>query len=213
MRLGAREREQVPDRDGDVDLMLALRRGDDAAFDVLFARWGGRLLGYLQRMVSDAATAEELVQEAFLRVYRARERYEAESRFSTWLYRIATNLALNELRRPSRKRPHTSRDDEESTLVLVSSAPGPEASAQARLDASELIQELDALPERQRVALWLTAVEGHSYAEVAEILEATVKSVKSLVHRGRSSLVLLREEREAGDASEGRDKRQTGEIR
>ena len=97
------------ERDEDIELMLALGRGDDAAFDVLFSRWGGRLVGYLQRMVSDRATAEELAQEAFLRVYRAREGYAAASRFSTWLYRIATNLALNELRRPARRRPLSSR--------------------------------------------------------------------------------------------------------
>lgn len=180
--------------------MLALGRGDEAAFDVLFTRWGGRLLGYLQRMVSDAATAEELTQEAFIRVYRARERYEAESKFSTWLYRIATNLALNELRRPNRKRPHSSRDDEDTKLVLVSPAPRPDASADARLAASDLLTELDALPERQRVALWLTAVEGHSYAEVAQTLDATEKSVKSLVHRGRAALVASRKQRESEEA-------------
>ena len=161
------------------------------------------MLGFVQRMVSDAGTAEELVQEAFLRVYRARERYAPESRFSTWLYRIATNLALNELRRPNRKRPHTSRDDEEATLVLVSPAPSPEASAQARLAASDLLDELEVLPERQRIALWLTAVEGHSYAEVAEILDTTDKSVKSLVHRGRAALVAARSKRECA----------TGELR
>ncbi len=175
-------------RDEDVELMLALGRGDDAAFDVLFDRWGGRLLGYLQGMVSDFATAEELVQEAFLRVYRARERYEAESRFSTWLYRIATNLALNELRRPRRKRPHASTDDEEAPLTLVSSGPGPESSAEARLAVSDLTAELERLPQRQRMALWLSAVEGQSYAEVAEALGTTDKSVKSLVHRARSTL-------------------------
>ncbi len=168
--------------------MPALGRGDERAFDVLFARWGGRLLGYLQRMVSDSATAEELVQEAFLRVYRARERYRADSRFSTWLYRIATNLALNELRRPRRSRPHTSTDDEESPLTLVSSGPGPEASAEARLAVSDLTTELERLPERQRMALWLSAVEGQSYAEVAQALGTTDKSVKSLVHRARSTL-------------------------
>ncbi|MFP6630520.1 MAG: sigma-70 family RNA polymerase sigma factor [Myxococcota bacterium] len=174
--------------DEDIELMLALGRGDDAAFDVLFSRWGGRLVGYLQRMVSDLATAEELAQEAFLRVYRAREGYAAASRFSTWLYRIATNLALNELRRPARRRPHASTDDEEAPLTLVSPGPGPESSAEARLAVGDLSTELERLPERQRMALWLSAVEGQSYAEVAEALGTTDKSVKSLVHRARSTL-------------------------
>jgi RNA polymerase sigma-70 factor (ECF subfamily) len=181
--------------------MLAVGRGDEAAFELLFERWGGRLLGYLQRIVSDVATAEDLVQEAFLRVYGARERYEAEARFSTWLYRIATNLALNELRRPSRKRPHASRDDDRVPLVLVSPAPTPEASAHARLAAGELLGDLAGLPERQRVSLWLTAVEGRSYADVAEVLETTVESVKALVHRARAALVAAREAREAGEVA------------
>lgn len=176
------------ERDEDIELMLALGRGDDAAFDVLFSRWGGRLVGYLQRMVSDRATAEELAQEAFLRVYRAREGYAAASRFSTWLYRIATNLALNELRRPARRRPHASTDDEEAPLTLVSPGPGPESSAEARLAVGDLSTEIERLPERQRMALWLSAVEGQSYAEVAEVLGTTDKSVKSLVHRARSTL-------------------------
>ena len=84
-------------------LMLAFQSGEPAAFDALFRRWAAPLLRYLERMVRDAGTAEELVQEVFLRVYRARERYAPDARFSTWLYRIATNLALNELRRPRRR--------------------------------------------------------------------------------------------------------------
>jgi len=189
---GARARGQEGsrgcERDEDVELMLALGRGDDAAFDILFSRWGGRLVAYLQRMVSDVATAEELAQEAFLRVYRAREGYEAASRFSTWLYRIATNLALNELRRPGRRRLHASTDDEGAPLTLVSSAPGPDSSTEARLAVGDLSRELERLPERQRMALWLSAVEGQSYAEVALALGTTDKSVKSLVHRARSTL-------------------------
>ena len=168
--------------------MLALGRGDDAAFDLLFSRWASRLFGYLRRMVSDSATAEELVQEAFLRVYRARESYQADSRFSTWLYRIGTNLALNELRRPARKRPHASTDDDQAPILLVAGGSGPESLAQARLTVSELSKELERLPERQRMALWLSAVEGQSYAEVAEALGTSGKSVKSLVHRARVTL-------------------------
>ena len=168
--------------------MLSLGRGELSAFDVLFERWGARLQRYLERLVSDSATAEELVQEAFLRVYRAREGYLAGSRFSTWLYRIATNLALNELRRPRRRRPHSSTDSAELPVPLVAGGSGPESLAHARLSAGQLERELAQLPERQRVALWLCAVEGHSYAEVARTLETTEGSVKSLVHRARVSL-------------------------
>src|SRR5262249_14428341 len=103
--------------DEDARLMLAFRSGDAAAFEALFRRWSAPLLRYLERMLRDATAAEDLVQEVFLRVHRARERYAAEARFSTWLYRIATNLALNELRRPRRRSPHRSSDHAEAPAL------------------------------------------------------------------------------------------------
>jgi RNA polymerase sigma-70 factor (ECF subfamily) len=184
--------------DEDVRLMLAFRSGDAAAFDALFRRWSGPLLRYLDRMVRNPATAEELVQETFLRVHRARDRYAPEARFSTWLYRIATNLALNELRRPRHRSPHRSTDDEDAS-PLPDAAPGPDAVVEARRLGRTAVMELAKLPEKQRAALCLTAVEGLSYAEVAEALEVTEKAVKSLVHRARSALAKrladVREER------------------
>jgi RNA polymerase sigma-70 factor (ECF subfamily) len=173
--------------DEDVRLMLAFCEGDTAAFEVLFRRWSGPLLRYLERMVRDLGTAEELVQEAFLRVHRARHRYVPEARFSTWLYRIATNLALNELRRPRRRSPHPSTDDP-GAPPLPAELPETEAVVDARRLGREIWQELGRLPEKQRAALCLAAVEGLSYAEVAEALEVTEKAVKSLVHRARSTL-------------------------
>lgn len=171
--------------DPDVVLMLSFRDGDEAAFDQLFERWAGPLLRYMERMVGDAATAEELVQEAFFRVHKARSRYEPRARFSTWLYRIATNLALNELKRPRRRHFH----EEEENVGLVSQGPSSESEMDARKKGTAVEQALADLPERQRMALWLSAAEGHSYAEVASVLEITEKAVKALVHRGRTSLV------------------------
>jgi RNA polymerase sigma-70 factor (ECF subfamily) len=169
--------------------MLAFAAGDEAAFEALFDRWSAPLLRFLERMVKDRATAEELVQEAFLRVYRARGGYQPRARFSTWLYRIAGNLALNELRRPRRARPHASVDDEVGpALELIEGGAPPDELAHARLVSASLEDALDELPERQRMALLLSAVEGLSYAEVAEALETTPASVKSLVHRARSTL-------------------------
>lgn len=173
--------------DEDVRLMLAFREGEAAAFDALFRRWSGPLLRYLERMVRDLATAEDLVQEVFLRVHRARDRYTAEARFSTWLYRIATNLALNELRRPRRRAVHRSMEDE-AAVPLASADPATENVVDARRMAEAAWSELGKLPEKQRAALCLSAVEGLSYAEVAEALEVTEKAVKSLVHRARSAL-------------------------
>jgi RNA polymerase sigma-70 factor (ECF subfamily) len=170
--------------------MLALRAGDESAFDALFRRWSGPLLRYLERMLRDAASAEELVQEAFLRLYRARERYEPEARFSTWLFTIANRLALNELRRPHRRSPHESSDDDAAgaPLALAAEQAGVDEVVHARRLGDAVERALAALPERQRAALWLTAVEGLSYAEVAASLETTEKSVKALVHRARSAL-------------------------
>jgi RNA polymerase sigma-70 factor (ECF subfamily) len=171
--------------DSDVQRMLAFSAGDDSAFDELFRRWAGPLVRYLERMVGDMATAEELVQETFLRVYNARKRYEPRARFSTWLYRIGTNLALNELKRPRRRSHH----DGEIVEEIRSDATPTDDLVGARRTGSEVQRELATLPERQRMALWLSAVEGHSYAEIANILDTTEKSVKALVHRGRTALV------------------------
>jgi len=175
----------VEPMDPDVELMLAFREGDEAAFDQLFRRWAGPLLRYLERMLGDSAMAEELVQETFFRVHRARQRYEARARFSTWLYRIATNLALNELKRPRRRHVH----EEEDQVVLRGSGPEVDEEVATRRLGVRVESELEKLPERQRMALWLSAAEGHSYAEVASILDTTEKSVKALVHRARAALV------------------------
>ena len=171
--------------DADADLMLAFAAGDESAFDGLFRRWASPLLRYLERMVGDTATAEELVQETFLRVHGARGRYEPRARFSTWLYRIATRLALNELRRPRRRHPHA----EDVVVDLPAPTHGSDEIADSRRASFALERELARLPERQRVALWLAAAEGRSYAEVAAVLDTSELSVKSLVHRGRARLV------------------------
>jgi RNA polymerase sigma-70 factor (ECF subfamily) len=173
--------------DSDVQRMLEFCAGDDSAFDPLFDRWAQPLLHFLERMVHDKATAEELVQEAFLRVHRARERYRPEAKFSTWLYRIGTNLALNELRRPQRRNRHTSSNS--PALQLVSKAPAPDDLVESLRRGERVGRELERLPDRQRAALWLSAVEGMSYADVASALETTEKSVKALVHRARVALV------------------------
>jgi RNA polymerase sigma-70 factor (ECF subfamily) len=184
--------------DPDVRLMLAFQAGDEAALSELYGRWAGPLLRYLERMVRSRAVAEELVQDAFIRVYGAKQRYSPNAQFSTWLFRIGRNLALNELDRAHRRLPHIStnkmtegRGEQEGVtpaLVLVSSAPNAESMLDHKRAASRLEAELAELPERQRSALWLAVVEGHSYEEIAEVLETSISSVKSLVHRARASL-------------------------
>jgi len=180
----------VQAEDEDVRLMLALRAGDGAAFDALFARWSAPLLRYLERVVRDPGVAEELAQEVFLRVYRARERYQPDARFSTWLFTIATRLAWNELRRPRHRSPHDALEGDEETgpLPLAADAPAADAVADARRTGAAVERALERLPERQRAALWLAAVEGLSYAEVAAMLDTSERSVKALVHRARAAL-------------------------
>ena len=176
--------------DEDVRLMLAFRGGDDAAFEALFERWAARLLRFLERMVKDTAVAEELVQETFLRVHRARSRYEPDAKFSTWLYTIASNVARNELRRPFRRAPHDSTDAERegAPLELAAEESPVDEIVNARREGSEVEAALQKLPERQRAALWLAAVEGLPYAEVAQALDTSESSVKALVHRARVAL-------------------------
>jgi RNA polymerase sigma-70 factor (ECF subfamily) len=170
--------------------MLAFQRGELEAFDALFERWATRLLRFLIRMVKDPAVAEELVQETFLRVHRARDRYSPEAKFSTWLYTIAGNAARNELRRPFRRHVHESADEERegASLELESGAPATDLVVHTRRVGDTVEAALAHLPERQRAALWLCAVEGFSYAEIAETLDTTEKSVKALVHRARVAL-------------------------
>lgn len=197
-------KRSVVEIDDSAQWMLSFCEGDDSAFDALFARWSQPLLHYVQRILGEPALAEEVVQEAFLRVYRARDRYKVEARFSTWLYRIGTNLALNELRRAVRKQPHWrieegsgERDDEGMSDQggVVRNLTSAERPSDERVETGRKMERVEAamekLPERQRAALWLCSVDGLSYGEVAQVLDTTEKSVKSLVHRGRQSLAAL----------------------
>jgi RNA polymerase sigma-70 factor (ECF subfamily) len=181
--------------DPDVRLMLAFRDGDETALAALYRRWAARLLRYLERIVKEPAVAEELLQDTFIRVLDARERYAPEARFSTWLFHIARNLACNELARSRSRHPHVSTDAGEdlrgetsARLVLVSSGPAPDDHADARREHARFERALATLPERQQTALWLAVVEGQSYEEIASVLGSSVQSVKNLVHRARATL-------------------------
>jgi len=183
--------------DDDVRLMLAFRDGDERAFDALFERWAGRVLRFVERIVREPGVAEDLVQETFLRVWRARERYVPEARFSTWLFTIAGNAARNELRRPFRGAAHDSLDlaAEDAKPEPAADGPASDELVDARRTGLGLEAALAQLPARQREALWLRAVEGLSYAEVALALETSEASVKALIHRARVALARAAGER------------------
>lgn len=178
--------------DEDSRLMLDFQAGDRQAFQALFRRYTPRLMSFLTRMVKDRARAEELTQDVFIRIYQARERYEPRAKFSTWLFGIAHNLALNDLARAHRKRERPLED------VHVQTTPDAEPDAAEQLEASRTHEMLEKaigeLPERQRSALLLRSVQGLGYEEIGAALGASVSSVKSLLHRAREKLVAQMEE-------------------
>jgi RNA polymerase sigma-70 factor (ECF subfamily) len=184
-----------PTSDPDVQLMLRFRAGDEGAFRELFEKHGRAIVNFAYNFVGSKSRAEELAQDVFLQVYRAGARYEPHAKFTTWLYRIATNACLNEVRRPERRyrtRPleHEAEDSRERGEIAF---PDPDAlSGESALAGRELearIREvLGALPENQRAALVLSRVDGLSYREVADTLECSESAVKSLVFRATATL-------------------------
>ncbi len=183
-------------RDPDVQLMLRVREGQDAAFGELVSRYQNRLVSIFVHLVGDRQAAEDLTQEAFLRIYRARNGYEPTAKFSTWVFRIAQNLASNSRRSKGRRkevqlktsesgpmgaRPHEQLLKEKSALMPT-----------RQLDRGELQEHvqsaLELLNERQKLALLLHKFEEMSYEDIAETMEMTPSAVKSLLSRARESL-------------------------
>ena len=181
--------------DPDIELMERVRQGDQAAFRELFAKYSASLANFAFRFVGNRHRAEELAQDTFLQIFRARKRYEPRARFATYLYRVATNLCLNELRRfdyqgklePLEGNP-ISEGVEGSRELPDGDLPTAEEHL-AGLETSRRIQKvLDALPPNQKSALLLSRVEGFSYQEVAECLESSESAVKSLIFRATQTL-------------------------
>ena len=166
--------------------MLAFQGGDRAAFRTLYQRYARAMVGYCNRYVKDAARAEELAQDVFLKVHASAARWTEGARFKTWLYRVATNHCLNELRRAEHQARAAAPLDEEGTPDL-DALPSGAASPHQELDGRRLEAALRAclagLPESQRAAFVLCRFEALSYQEIAEALETSVPAVKSLVHR------------------------------
>jgi RNA polymerase sigma-70 factor, ECF subfamily len=178
--------DSEPDEDDPgVAWMLRYQAGDEASFDRLVQAYAPRVFALLTRFVGPAQNREDLVQEVFLRVIRARAGYRPEARFSTWLYRIVFNLCVNE---NERRRPGRSLDDELGELRVDEHAPAPGA----ELERADLVfsvrAAIAALPARQRMALVLAKYEELPYEEVARVLGTSEKAIKSMIHRARESL-------------------------
>lgn len=165
--------------------MLALKGGDRLAFDALYSRWQQPIYRFTYRMLRNTGAAEEVTQEVFIRVYRARERYMPEASFRCWLFRIAANLCSNERRRASVRLEVASGED----LDLEASGTGDPGLISAASELSSAVDRaLDTLPERQRAAVLLARYEGCSMAEIGEILEISAGAAKLLLHRAREQL-------------------------
>ena len=183
-------------RDPDVQRMLRVQNGDEAAFGELVEAYQNRLIGIFNHLLRDAAAAEDLTQEAFLRVYRARERYRPTAKFSTWLFRIANNLAMNNRRSKSRRKevhlkasesgPLGMNPQEQLALEKSGLMPGRQLD---RKEMREVVrQALDTLSNRQKMALLLNKFEHMSYQDIAASMDLSVPAVKSLLTRARENL-------------------------
>ena len=171
--------------------MLRVKQGDAECFGTLLEKYRLPLVNYLNRMVQHPAVAEELAQDAFLRVYRARGTYEPTAKFTTWLFRIATHLALNSLRDRKHERGHLSLNEprEDRQPLQVADARGnreQELVTESRLDIVR--QAVAALPEKQRAAVLMHKYEEMSYAQIAGVLGCSVSAVKSLLFRAYEAL-------------------------
>ncbi len=196
---GARRRAEAMARGdagslSDAEVMLELKAGNMAAFDILLAKYRKPIIHFMFRMVHNQAVAEELAQEVFLRVYRSRETYRAEARFSTWLYRIATNLGVNHARDTRRERTsptvHLDEPDAETgtTPDLADSTPSVEAEIVQRERMNAIRQHVMALPERQRTAVLMHKYEGLDYKSIGEVLKLSESATKSLLFRAYQTL-------------------------
>jgi RNA polymerase sigma-70 factor (ECF subfamily) len=178
----------------DAEVMLELRSGNMAAFDVLLAKYRKPIVHFMFRMVHNQAVAEELAQEVFLRIYRSRETYRAEARFSTWLYRIATNLGVNHARDTRHERLASTvyldePDSETGTTPDVADlTPSAEANLLRRERMKAIRQHVMALPERQKTAVLMHKYEGMDYRQIGEVLKLSESATKSLLFRAYQTL-------------------------
>jgi RNA polymerase sigma-70 factor (ECF subfamily) len=178
----------------DADLMLRVKEGDDSAFEYLAEKYRRPMLGFMYRVTRNTHLAEELAQEVFLRVYRARATYNAEAKFSTWLYRIASNLSVNYIRDTKYERPEMSvsldEPDEETgtTLDLADKSMTAEQAMLRRERLEAIKRHVQALPERQRNAVLMHKYQDMDYRQIAEVLNISESATKSLLFRAYETL-------------------------
>jgi len=185
---------QLEARDPDIRLMLQVRDDVPGAFEVLVGRYQHRLVGVLAHLVGRSDEAEDLTQDVFLRIYRARKGYKPKAKFSTWLFTVANNLAMNHLRSKGRNPTVAASGESDSggfgSLANQAVARDGTASAQMRqVELSDVVREaMDVLGEDQKLAVLLNKFEDMSYADIAEVMGRSEPAIKSLLARARTHL-------------------------
>lgn len=174
--------------------MLRVKKGDTAAFTELVEKYKQPVMNLVYRTIHDVTEAEDLAQNVFVQVFKSAPRYESTAKFSTWLFTIARNLCLNEIRRRTRHpaesldAPHPEQEDQPLRQFEDKKTFSPPESLLHGELAGKIEEALADLPENQRSAILLCRREDLSYEEIAEILGCSVSATKSLIHRGREAL-------------------------
>ena len=185
----------MPDQaDADADLMLRVKRGDRAAFAALVEKYRQPLFNFIFRTLRDETETEDVAQNVFLQVYKSRDRYQRTAKFSTWLFTIARNLCLNEIRRRTRHpadsldETHGDNEDQPARQYVDKSVFLPLENVLHGELARKVEEALADLPENQRTAILLCRQDELTYEEIAEVLGCSLSATKSLIHRGRETL-------------------------
>jgi len=178
----------------DAEVMLRVAAGDDSAFDYLVEKYRRPMISFMYRMTRNQSVAEELAQEVFLRVYRSRQTYAASAKFTTWLYRIATNLAVNHARDNKYERPENTVciDEPDTETGMTVDVPDNSLNAEQTILRRERLEAIrkhvEALPERQRMAVIMHKYQGLDYKQIAGVLKLSESATKSLLFRAYETL-------------------------
>jgi RNA polymerase sigma-70 factor (ECF subfamily) len=178
----------------DAEVMLRVKAGDQSAFDYLVQKYRRPLVSFMYRMARNTAAAEDLAQEVFLRVYRSRQTYEASAKFTTWLYRIATNLAVNHARDTRHERPEVTvslDEPDEETGTTLDVADGTVTAEEALVRRERMLairSKVEALPERQKLAVIMHKYQQMDYKQIADVLKLSESATKSLLFRAYETL-------------------------
>src|SRR5215831_586264 len=178
----------------DAEFMLRVKAGDETAFAYLVQKYRRPMVSFMYRMARNAAAAEDLAQEVFLRVYRSRETYEASAKFTTWLYRIATNLAVNHARDTRHERPEVqiSLDEPDEETGTTFEVPDASMNAEQQIVRRERMlairKKVESLPEQQRLAVIMHKYQQMDYKQIADVLKKSESATKSLLFRAYETL-------------------------